>query len=207
MFTVFLVTDDLRCDAVTARVDPLGVRWGWRRPDTETFTHTHRDMKIDSFEKLFVHELKDLYSAEKQLVRALPRMRDKATNDELKQAFDNHIKETEGQIQRLEQIFQNLEYAPTGEKCAAMEGLIEEAEDAIESVENDEVLNAALIAAAQRVEHYEIAGYGTARAYARRLGNKEAEKLLQETLDEEAKTDELLTQLAEQSVNQQAHQN
>ncbi len=170
-------------------------------------TITCIDMKIDSFEKLFVHELKDLYSAEKQLMRAMPKMRNKATNNELKQAFERHMKETEGQIQRLEQIFESLDYSPSGEKCDAMEGLIEEAEGLMEDVVDEEVLNAALIAAAQRIEHYEISGYGTARTYARRLGNSEAERLLQETLDEEAKTDELLTQLAEQSVNPQAMQN
>ena len=140
-------------------------------------------------------------------MRAKPKMRNKATNNELKQAFERHMKETEGQIQRLEQIFESLDYSPSGEKCDAMEGLIEEAEGLMEDVVDEEVLNAALIAAAQRIEHYEISGYGTARTYARRLGNSEAERLLQETLDEEAKTDELLTQLAEQSVNPQAMQN
>lgn len=163
-------------------------------------------MKVNSFDTLFVHELKDLYSAEKQLAQALPKMRDKAVNSELRKAFDTHLNETKEQIKRLEQIFEKLDYAPTGEKCEAMAGLIEEAEEVMETVETDEVLDAALIGAAQRVEHYEIAGYGTARTYAKRLGNDEAVRLLQQTLDEENKTDELLTQLAEKSANPQAQQ-
>lgn len=163
-------------------------------------------MKVNSFDTLFVHELKDLYSAEKQLAQALPKMRDKAVNSELRKAFDTHLNETKEQIKRLEQIFEKLDYAPTGEKCEAMAGLIEEAEEVMETVETDEVLDAALIGAAQRVEHYEIAGYGTARTYAKRLGNDEAVRLLQQTLDEESKTDELLTQLAEKSANPQAQQ-
>lgn len=164
------------------------------------------DMKIDSFDKLFVHELKDLHSAESQLAKALPKMRDKATSNELREAFDKHLGETKEHINRLEQIFKKLDYAPTGEKCDAMEGLIEEAEEAMENVQTDEVLDAALIAAAQRVEHYEIAAYGTARTYAKRLGNDEAAKLLQTTLDEESRTDELLTRIAEKSANPQAQQ-
>lgn len=161
-------------------------------------------MQIKSFDQLFVHELKDLYSAEQQLTKALPKMRDKATNGELKQAFDRHLKETENQMKRLEQIFEKLDFAPTGEKCEAMAGLVEEAEEVMQNVKDSEVLDAALIGAAQRVEHYEIAGYGTARTFARRLGNDEAARLLQETLDEESKTDELLTQIAEKSANPQA---
>ncbi|MFW5972927.1 MAG: ferritin-like domain-containing protein [Bacteroidota bacterium] len=161
-------------------------------------------MKIDSLETLYVHELKDLYNAEKQLASALPRMNDKATDTDLKQAFSRHLDETNGHIQRLEKIFEKLGESPTGETCEAMKGLIREAEDVMHNVSDKQVLDAALIAAAQRVEHYEIAGYGTARTYARRLNDNDAANLLQQTLDEESKTDKLLTDIAEQQANPRA---
>lgn len=161
-------------------------------------------MDIDTMEKLFVHELKDLYSAENQILEALQKMTKKATHAKLKSAFEEHLTQTKDQVKRLEQIFDDLEYEPGGQKCKGMEGLIEEGEDAMEDAEDDEVRDAAMIAAAQRVEHYEIAGYGTARTYARLLGNDKAAKLLQTTLDEEGATDKKLTQLAESTVNQDA---
>lgn len=162
-------------------------------------------MNVDSFKKLYVHELKDLYNAENQLLKALPKMAKKASSPDLKKAFEQHLKETEGQIERLETIFKSLDFGPRGEKCAAMEGLIEEAEEIFETVEDPDVLDAALIAAAQRVEHYEIAGYGTARAYAEQLGETEAERLLRQTLDEESATNHKLNELALNRINLKAH--
>jgi ferritin-like metal-binding protein YciE len=161
-------------------------------------------MNVDSFRKLWVHELKDLYNAENQLLKALPKMAKKATDPDLKAAFEEHLEETRGQIKRLETIFDSMNYGPRGEKCAAMEGLIEEAEDVFETVEDEDVLDAALIAAAQRVEHYEIAGYGTARAYAEQLGETEAERLLKQTLDEESMANHKLNELAKSKINLQA---
>jgi len=162
-------------------------------------------MKIKSFEDLFHHELKDLYSAEKQLTKALPKMAKAATNEELKQAFEDHLQETEGQIERLDQIFQQLEIPTTRvQKCKAMEGLIEEGKEIMEEDLEPELLDAALICAAQRVEHYEIAAYGCARTFAQRLGFDDIVELLQATLDEEGNADKKLTEIAESIVNQEA---
>ena len=163
-------------------------------------------MESESLRELYVEELKDLYSAENQLLKALPKMAKKAASPELQNAFNKHLKETEGQIQRLERIFEKLDEKPKGKKCKAMEGLVEEAQEMMSEFDDPEVLDAGLIAAAQRVEHYEIAGYGTVRTYARLLGDEQAAKLLQQTLDEEGKTDKLLTQLAENSINIEAMQ-
>lgn len=160
-------------------------------------------MKLSSLEDLFVEELKDLYSAETQLLKALPKMAKAATSKPLKAGFEKHLKETEGQVERLEQVCKALDVSPKGKKCKAMEGLIEEGAEVIEEDAEPEVKDAALIAAAQRVEHYEIAGYGCVRTYAELLGNKAAARLLQQTLDEEGATDKALTQLAE-SINVQA---
>jgi ferritin-like metal-binding protein YciE len=161
-------------------------------------------MDIDSLEKLFVHELKDLYSAENQILEALPKMAKKASSPDLRKAFESHRRQTEEQVKRLEQIFDSLEYQPGGHKCRGMEGLIEEGEEVMEDAEDDATRDAGMIAAAQRVEHYEIAGYGTARTYARLLGNDEAARLLQQTLDEEGETDKKLTMLAESGINRDA---
>jgi ferritin-like metal-binding protein YciE len=163
-------------------------------------------MEMESLKELYVDELKDLYSAEKQLVKALPRMAKNATNPELKQAFTDHLQETEGHVERLEQIFEMLGERAGGKKCKGMEGLIEEAKELLEEDAAEEVLDAGLISKAQHVEHYEIAGYGTVRTYARQLGLEDQAELLQETLDEEGKADELLTQIAESSVNAEAEQ-
>jgi ferritin-like metal-binding protein YciE len=162
-------------------------------------------MKTKGFTDLFELELKDLYSAEKQLTKALPKMAKAATNDELKQAFESHLEETEGQIERLETIFKQLDisYARV-EKCKAMEGLIEEGKKLMEEGLEPEVLDAGLICAAQKVEHYEIAGYGCARTFAQQLGHTEIAELLQETLDEEGNADKKLTEIAESVVNQDA---
>jgi ferritin-like metal-binding protein YciE len=161
---------------------------------------------LNDLNDLLVDQLKDLYNAEGQLTKALPKMAKKATNPELKQAFEKHLLETQEHVNRLEQVFEALGEKAKGKTCHAMKGLIEEAQEVLSEDAEDAVRDAALIAAAQRVEHYEIAGYGTVRTYAETLGHKEAARLLQQTLDEEGKTDKLLTQLAESCVNLIAEQ-
>jgi ferritin-like metal-binding protein YciE len=163
-------------------------------------------MKLDSLEDLFVHELKDLLSAEKQLVKALPKMAKGAASEALKESIENHLEQTKVHVERLETIFEDLGKAARAEHCKGMEGLIEEGSKLLEEDGEDMVKDAALIGAAQRVEHYEIAAYGTARALAELLGNKQAVKLLQQTLDEEKETDEKLTELATSEVNLEAAQ-
>lgn len=161
-------------------------------------------MPMESMQDLYVHELKDLYNAEKQILQALPKMASKATHDELRRAFEEHRSTTEEQVRRLETIFDELGQSPAGVKCKGMEGLIEEGREILEQDADPDVRDAALIGAAQRVEHYEIAGYGTARTYARQLGFNNHVELLQRTLDEEGQTDERLTQLAESRINREA---
>jgi ferritin-like metal-binding protein YciE len=158
-------------------------------------------MSLDSLHDLYVDELKDLYNAENQLLKALPRMVKAASHPDLEGAFAEHLEVTHGQVKRLEIIFKKLGEKPTGKKCKAMEGLIEEAKELLEEDSKPTVLDAALIAAAQRVEHYEMAGYGCVRTFARLLGYTEAEELLQETLDEEAEADQKLTELANSVIN------
>lgn len=158
-------------------------------------------MKLRSLQDLYVEELKDLYSAESQLLTALPKMAKAASAPELNKAFKDHLKETEGQVRRLETIFEKLGTSPKGKKCKAMEGLIEEGKETISEDADPSIKDAALIAAAQRVEHYEMAGYGCARTYARLLGHDDAAHLLQETLDEEGAADKKLTKLAETVIN------
>jgi ferritin-like metal-binding protein YciE len=161
-------------------------------------------MKLDSLENLFVHELKDLLSAEKQLVKALPKMAKGASSQALQEGFEDHLEQTKGHVERLEQIFQLLDKSPRAEHCKAMEGLIEEGSQLLEEEGEAHVKDAALIGAAQRVEHYEISAYGTTRTLAELLGLDKAVKLLQQTLDEEKETDEKLTELAMSEVNVQA---
>ena len=161
-------------------------------------------MEMESLRELYVDELKDLYSAEKQLVKALPKMAKNASNPELKQAFTDHLQETEGHVERLEQIFEMLGERAGGKKCKGMEGLIEEAKELLEEDASEEVLDAGMISKAQHVEHYEIAGYGTVRTWAEQLGLSEQAELLQQTLDEESKANELLSEIAETSVNLEA---
>jgi ferritin-like metal-binding protein YciE len=153
-------------------------------------------MKLESLQDLYVDELKDLYHAETQLTKALPKMVKAAASEELRTAFEEHLEETEHQIERLETIFKELDASPKGKKCKAMAGLVAEGKEMMEMDGEDAVKDAALIAAAQRVEHYEMAGYGTVRTYAELLGYDKAAKLLQETLDEEAAADAKLTELA-----------
>ena len=158
-------------------------------------------MEMESLRDLYLEELKDVYNAEKQLLKALPRMARAATHDELRSAFEDHLNVTEEQVRRLETIFDDLGKPARGKKCVGMEGLIAEGKEMMEEDMEPEVLDAALISAAQRVEHYEIAAYGTLRTYARQLGFDNHADLLQQTLDEEGETDKLLTQIAESRVN------
>lgn len=161
-------------------------------------------MKLKSLNDLLIDMVKDLYSAENQLMKALPKMAKKASTPQLKKGFEKHLEETTRQKDRLEKVAELMEITPKGKKCAAMEGLIEEAEELISEVKDADVLDAGLIAAAQKVEHYEIASYGTACTFAKMLGLKEAVKLLHQTLEEEKATDVKLTEIAEGMVNEKA---
>ena len=161
-------------------------------------------MSLDSLDSLFLDELKDIYNAEKQILRALPRMAKAAESPELQQAFQKHLKETEGQVQRLERIFKELGQAARGKKCKGMEGLIEEGKEKMEEEGEGPVIDAALIASAQKVEHYEIAAYGCLRTYAELLGYTQAVQLLEQTLAEEEATDKKLTELGEGGINESA---
>jgi ferritin-like metal-binding protein YciE len=170
----------------------------------ETF-HYQEKIMPEGLREVYIDELKDLYNAENQLLRALPKMAKAASSDELRQGFEEHLEQTKGQVQRLEQIFQKLGESPKGKKCKGMEGLIEEGSEVIEEDFDGAVKDAALIGAAQRVEHYEIAGYGTVRSIGETLGEDDHVSLLEETLEEEKETNEKLTQLAEQ-INKEASQ-
>ena len=161
-------------------------------------------MAIATLHDLYVEELKDLYNAEHQILKALPKMAKAASHEELAQAFKDHLAETKTQVERLEKIFKKLGVSPKGKHCKAMEGLLEEGKDIMAEDAEPAVLDAALIASAQRVEHYEMAGYGCVRTFARLLGYDEAADLLQETLDEEGSTDKHLTDLAESVINAEA---
>ena len=161
-------------------------------------------MALDSLQALFVDELKDILSAEKQVLRAFPKMIKGAGSPKLRQAFERHRGETEGQIERLERIFRSLDERAGGKKCKGMEGLIEEGKEILEEEGAPEVLDAAIISAAQRIEHYEIAAYGCVIEYAKLLGEREAVKLLQQSLREEEATDKKLTALATGGINEAA---
>jgi ferritin-like metal-binding protein YciE len=161
-------------------------------------------MKIETMEDLFVEQIEDLYDAEQRLVKALPKMAEASTSPELRHAFESHLDETRGHVTRLEQVFLALRKKPKSQTCDAMKGLIEEGEDMISNTDQSPVRDAGLIAAANRVEHYEIAAYGTVRTLAKALGVNEAVGLLDATLTEEKKADEKLTRLAETSVNRDA---
>lgn len=159
---------------------------------------------LNSFKDLFINQIEDLYDAENRLTKALPKMADAANSSQLKQAIQHHLTETQGHVSRLETIFRELNLEPKRETCEAMKGLVAEGEEMIKAKGDPDVKDAALIAAAQRVEHYEISGYGTARAFAKRLGMTQAANLLQQTLSEEEAADRKLNQIAESSVNVQA---
>ena len=161
--------------------------------------------KINTLQEAYVEQLRDIYSAETQLIKALPKMAKAANDETLKQGFTDHLEQTKGHAARLEEIFEALDEKPTGKKCAAMAGLVEEGSETIGEDASPAVKDAMLIAAAQRVEHYEIAAYGTVKAFAQVLGYDDAFSLLDETLQEEVATDEKLTEASE-SINQQANQ-
>ena len=161
-------------------------------------------MKIKTLRDFYIEELKDLYNAETQLIKALPKMVKAASSPDLKTAFENHLEETRGHVERLETIFKGLDKSPKGKHCKAMEGLLAEGGEVLKSDMPDAVKDAALIASAQRVEHYEMAGYGCVRTYARLLGDDAAASLLDETLQEEGAADVHLTEIAEASVNDEA---
>jgi ferritin-like metal-binding protein YciE len=160
--------------------------------------------KLKSLEDLFHHQLRDLYSAEKQLIDALPEMSKKASNNQLKTALEDHLKETKHQKERLENVFNKLGVSPEGETCKAMQGLIKEAKDFLQHDADSDVRDAGIIADAQRVEHYEISGYGTVCTYAEKLGYDEVKDILAETLDEEKNADSKLNDIAKSTVNEKA---
>ena len=159
---------------------------------------------MKKLEDLFLHLLKDVYHAEKQVVRAMPKMAKSVESDELRQAFETHQQETIQQVQRLEQVFEMAGKKPRAETCPAIQGLVEEAKEVMDGAEDPDVLDAGILAAAQAIEHYEIARYGTLRAWAEELGMKDAARLLQQTLDEEKKTDKLLSEIAVSRLNREA---
>ncbi|WP_028034487.1 ferritin-like domain-containing protein [Chelativorans sp. J32] len=157
-----------------------------------------------TLENLMLETLKDIYHAEKQLLRALPKMAKAAKSDELKKALEKHRDETEGQVERLEKVFESMDRAPRGKPCEAMQGLVAEGQEIMEEFAGSDALDAGLVSASQSIEHYEISRYGTLRTWARQLGMEEAAKLFEQTLEEEKRTDELLTKLAESQANKKA---
>src|SRR6266498_4088012 len=161
-------------------------------------------MKLDTLQKLYTDELRDLYNAENQLLKALPKMAKAASSEDLKEAFEKHLEQTKGHVERLEQVFEELDEKPKGKTCRAMKGFIEEGSAILEEDGEESILDAGIIVAAQKVEHYEIAGYGSVRTFAHLLGQNKAAELLQTTLDEESETNELLNRLAESTVNPEA---
>jgi len=162
-------------------------------------------MKVNSLRDLYVEQLKDLYDAENQIIKALPKMADTANSDDLRSAFEEHMEKTRGHAQRIERIFEEMGEKAKGQKCKGMEGLIKEGREVIEEDMDEDVKDAALIAAAQRVEHYEIAGYGTVRTYATLLGERDAAALLEQTLEEEKEADQTLNDIAEH-INMEANE-
>lgn len=161
-------------------------------------------MQMENLQDLMKEDLKDLLNAENQIVKALPKMIKSASNEQLQQAFEDHLEETKGHVERLEQVMEMLGMPARGKTCKAMQGLIEEGKEVMEEDAEEDVMDAALIGAAQKVEHYEIATYGTLCTYADLLGLQDAKKLLGQTLDEEKKTDQKLSELAESVINLQA---
>jgi len=161
-------------------------------------------MKLNSLHDLYVHELQDLYSAENQIIKALPKMAENATTTELRSAFEEHLHQTREHVNRLDRIFERLNESAKGDKCQGVEGIIEEGEDLMDKDATESVCDAALIGSAQKVEHYEMAGYGTVRTFAQQLGYSEDARLLQMTLQEEEQTDKKLSSIAERRVNTEA---
>lgn len=161
-------------------------------------------MKLDTLKKLYISELRDLYNAETQLLKALPKMAKGASSEELKDAFEKHLEQTKGHVERLDEVFQELDEKPKGKTCKAMKGLIDEGSEILGEDGEESVIDAGIIVAAQKVEHYEIAGYGSVRTFAQLLGKDRSADLLQKTLEEESETNELLNKLAEEIVNPEA---
>jgi ferritin-like metal-binding protein YciE len=161
-------------------------------------------MKLDTLQKLYTSELRDLYNAEHQLLRALPKMAKAASSEELKDAFEKHLEQTESHVTRLEQVFEDLNEKPKGKTCHAMKGLVQEGSEILQQDGEESILDAGIIVAAQKVEHYEIAGYGSVRTFAHLLGQNKAAELLQTTLDEESETNEVLNRLAGSIINPEA---
>ncbi len=161
-------------------------------------------MKINTLQDLYIEELQDLYSAENQIIKALPKVIDECTSDELRSALEDHLDQTKEQVERLDQIFENLDETPKGKKCAAMEGLVKECQETISEDMKEDIKDAAIIASCQRIEHYEIAVYGTVCTFAKLLGREDDLDLLGQTLDEEKEADETLTDIAENTINIEA---
>jgi ferritin-like metal-binding protein YciE len=161
-------------------------------------------MKLDTLQKLYTSELRDLYNAEHQLLRALPKMAKAASSAELKDAFEKHLEQTKSHVTRLEQVFEDLNEKPKGKTCHAMKGLVQEGSEILQQDGEESILDAGIIVAAQKVEHYEIAGYGSVRTFAHLLGQNKAAELLQTTLDEESETNEVLNRLAGSIINPEA---
>ena len=161
-------------------------------------------MKLDTLKTLYTNELRDLYNAEGQLLKALPKMAKAASSDELKDAFEKHLEQTKSHVERLEEVFEDIGEKPKGKTCRAMKGLIEEGSEILQEDGEESVIDAGIIVAAQKVEHYEIAGYGTVRTFAQLLGKERSAELLQTTLEEESEANELLNKLAEDIVNPEA---
>jgi ferritin-like metal-binding protein YciE len=161
-------------------------------------------MKLDTLQQLYTDELRDLYNAENQLLKALPKMAKTASSEELKGAFEKHLEQTKGHVERLEEVFRELGEKPKGKTCRAMKGLIEEGSEILKQEGDESVIDAGIIVAAQKVEHYEIAGYGSVRTFAHLLGQNKAAELLQSTLDEESEANEVLNRLAEGIINPEA---
>jgi len=161
-------------------------------------------MKLDTLKTLYIEELRDLYNAEGQLLKALPKMAKAASSEELKEAFEKHLEQTKGHVERLEEVFQDIGEKPKGKTCKAMKGLIDEGSEVLQEDGEESVIDAGIIVAAQKVEHYEIAGYGSVRTFAQLLGKDRSAELLQTTLDEESEANELLNNLAEDVVNPEA---
>jgi ferritin-like metal-binding protein YciE len=161
-------------------------------------------MKLDNLSKLYINELRDLYNAEMQLLKALPKMAKAASSEELKDAFEKHLEQTKSHVERLDEVFEEIGEKPKGKTCQAMKGLIEEGSHMLEADGEESVIDAGIIVAAQKVEHYEIASYGSVRTFAQLLGKNQSAELLQATLDEESEANELLNKLAEDIVNPEA---
>jgi ferritin-like metal-binding protein YciE len=182
----------------------------WYSPDTNIHNHIQelegkRDgMKLDTLKTLYIDELRDLYNAENQLIKALPKMAKAASSEELQDAFEKHLEQTKTHVERLEEVFEEIGEKPKGKTCKAMKGLIEEGSEILHEDGEESVIDAGIIVAAQKVEHYEIAGYGSVRTFAQLLGKDRSAELLQTTLDEESEANELLNTLAEDIVNPEA---